>query len=440
MKEKSLLGSFSRFVLPNIFGMIGLSCYILADTFFVSKGLGINGLAALNLAIAIYSFIHATGLMIGIGGATRFAILRSQGDAESANSVFSHSVALGLTIGAVLLMVGIFASEPLARLLGANGETFAMTNTYLKTILCFSPAFILNNILIAFIRNDNAPRLAMGGMLLGSFSNVILDYIMIFPLNMGMFGAAFATGLAPIFSILLLSRHFIKGKNTFHLHRCRLFLREFADLLGLGISAFITEISSGVVLIVFNIVILRIAGNVGVAAYGVVANVSLVAISIFVGIAQGIQPLVSKNYGENNTHALKQVRAYALILAGILAVIIYSTVNIFASQIIAVFNSESNVQLAEYAKTGIAVYFLGFFFAGVNIVMVAFLSASQMAKRAFLISCVRGIIAILPLVIILPQFFSLTGVWLVFPCAEAITTALWLLLSIRNMGKNKSKL
>ncbi len=190
----SIKNTFMRYILTNIIGMIGLSCYILADTFFVSKGLGVQGLTALNLSISIYSFINATGLLIGIGGATKYSIYQARNKHNKANIIFTNSIKIGILLGIFFLLIGLLGSSTLSSLLGADKNIFHMTNTYLKTLLCFAPFFILNNIFIAFIRNDGNPKLSMAGMLIGSLSNIILDYIFIFPLQWGMFGAAFATG------------------------------------------------------------------------------------------------------------------------------------------------------------------------------------------------------------------------------------------------------
>ena len=423
MNKKHVLKNFGKYVSLNVLGMIGLSCYILADTFFVSNALGANGLAALNFSISIYCIIHGLGLMAGIGGATKYAILKSKNEHQKANSIFTHTIILGTLVGIAFIFVGIFFSIPLANILGADKSTLSMTHTYLMTILCFSPFFILNNILLAFVRNDGNPKLSMSAMLVGSFSNVILDYVFIFPLSMGMFGAAFATGLAPIISICLLSAHFLSHKNKFKLVWCKMNLTTIKDILELGLSAFITEVSSGIVLIVFNLVILRLAGNVGVAAYGIVANISLVSIAMFTGIAQGIQPLVSKSYGMNDTLLLKQILRYAIVTATAIAFIIYSIALLSSDVMINAFNSEQNSTLKELATHGLRLYFLGFFFAGFNIILAAFFSATEQAKKAFVIAITRGCIAIIPLVAILSLIFKMNGVWLSFVFAE-ITTAI----------------
>jgi putative MATE family efflux protein len=436
--ENNIFGKFVKYVSLNILGMIGLSCYILADTFFVSKALGATGLAALNFSISIYSVIHGTGLMIGIGGATRYSILKSQNEDRKANVVYSSCMKLGILLGAIFAVIGIFGSKYLALLLGADLSTLPLTKTYLTTILCFAPFFIVNNILLAFVRNDNNPKLSMIAVLTGSFSNIILDYIFMFPLGMGMLGAAFATGLAPIIGIGIMSIHFIKGKNNFRLIKNKLRWSSICDISSLGLSAFISEVSSAIVLITFNLVILRLKGNLGVASYGIVANIALVGVSMFTGIAQGIQPLVSKGYGLDNRVVLKKVLKYALITSLSIAALIYFTVFYNADTIIGIFNSEQNLEIALIAKTGLRIYFLGFIFAGINIVIAMYLSATENAKDAFIISIARGCVIIVPLVLLLSSILKMTGIWLAFVLTEcAVTIITIIIVCLKRIGNQE---
>ena len=180
MENSNLLRTFLKYTSLNVMGMIGLSCYILADTFFVSKGLGANGLAALNLAIPVYSFIHGSGLMIGMGAGTKYSILKSQRKNESADHVFTSAFILTLALAAVYVLLGVFTSAQIARLLGANEAVFEMSKTYLQVILLFAPMLYVYLLLLCFVRNDGAPQLSMAGMIGGSLSNIVLDYILYF--------------------------------------------------------------------------------------------------------------------------------------------------------------------------------------------------------------------------------------------------------------------
>jgi putative MATE family efflux protein len=422
--EKSILKNFIKYVSLNIMGMIGLSCYILADTFFVAKALGATGIAALNFSISIYSVIHGTGLMIGIGGATRYSILKSRNKDMKANIIFATCMKLGVVIGIIFALIGIFGTTPLALVLGADMTTLPLTKEYLSTILCFAPFFIINNIVLAFVRNDNNPNLSMIAMLLGSFSNIVLDYVFMFPFGMGMFGAAFATGLAPIISIGVLLIHFIKKKNNFKYIHSKVKFSYIRDIFGLGLSTFIVEVSSAVVLITFNLVILRLRGNLGVAAYGIVANIALVGISVFTGIAQGVQPLISKGYGLKNYELLRKVKNYALITSVSLALFMYLFMFLNSDSIIGIFNSEKNLEIAQIAKSGLRIYFIGFFFVGINIIMAMYLSATERTRDAFIISVSRGCVIIVPLVILLSRIWNITGVWFAFVLTECIVTVI----------------
>ena len=200
MEKRSCFREFSRYTTLSILGTLGVSCYILADTFFVSAGLGAKGLAALNLAIPVYNFIHGTGLMLGMGGAARFSVSKSQNKQGQVDAIYSNTVRLAAIFSVLFFVVGMFFAGNLATILGADAQIYEMTTVYLRWLLIFAPAFIFNDVFLCFVRNDGSPQLSMTAMLIGSFSNILLDYIFIFPLHMGLFGAVFATGLSPIIS------------------------------------------------------------------------------------------------------------------------------------------------------------------------------------------------------------------------------------------------
>lgn len=433
--QTTLKQEFIRYVSLNIFGMIGISCYILADTFFVARGLGSSGLTALNLAIPAYSLMHGVGMMIGVGGATRYTVCRAQGDEKQAEQIFTHAFVLALIAGLLFLLLGLFASNPLARLLGADAQTFGMTQAYLKTLLCFGPFFVLNNLMLAFIRNDGAAGRAMVGMLLGSLFNIIFDYIFIFPCGMGMFGAALATGVSPIVSLLILSGHLKSNRRGFRLRKTSIRPTMFGAVCLPGVSTLVSELSSGAVLLLFNLMILRLAGNAGVAAYGVVANLALVAVSIFNGIAQGVQPLASRSLGRGDTGALRRLFRYSVVLALAISSALYLVIFLFTDPLVAAFNSEGDSALAALAANGLRVYFLGFWFAGLNIISAAFFSAVERAQTGFILSVLRGFAVITPVLLLLAALFGMSGVWATFPVAEAVTAAVAILFLLRYLRR-----
>ena len=416
-----LFSTFMKYVLFNVTGMVGLSCYILADTLFIARGLGPDGLTALNLAIPVYSFIHGMGLMTGMGGGTKYSIQKAAGNTAASRQTFSSALIAALILSLPFVLTALFGGKSLTALLGADAAVFEMTYTYLKMILLFAPVFMLNNVVLCFVRNDGNPNLSMAAMLAGSFSNIILDYIFIFPLDMGIFGAVFATCLAPVISLGVLSRHLFSAKSGLKPARPEGASRQLAGILSLGLSSFIAEAASGIVMITFNFIILSLRGNLGVAAYGIIANLSLVVTSIYTGIAQGIQPLLSRAHGAGERGALRKLYNHAITLASVFSVFIYSLLTLLRDPVISLFNQEGNEALARMADQGILLYFTAFFFVGINVVSTIFFSSVEQPRLSFLLAMMRGIVLLLPLALLLSRLFGMTGVWLSFPAAELIT-------------------
>lgn len=414
---------FAGYSSLSVLGMLAISCYILADTFFVAQSLGTNGLAALNFAIPAYSVIHGTGLMLGMGGATRFSILKSRKEHREANVMFTNTLYMAAFFSVLFVLIGLFASAPITVLLGADSATFAMTNTYLKVLCIFAPAFIMNDVLLCFVRNDENPSLAMAATAGGSFSNVILDYVFMFPLGMGIFGAVLATGLAPVIGIVIMAPHWLKKDKGFHLERTGLSLENVKINLALGFPSLLAQFSSGIVILVFNSLILKLVGNTGVAAYGVVANLSLVVSSIYTGIGQGVQPLISREYGQKNREKERLFLRYSMISMAVISVLVYLVVFVFASPIAGIFNSENSAALQEIAETGLRLYFTSAVFMGFNVILSTYFTSVEIAIPAHVVSLMRGLVVIIPVAFIMAALWGMTGVWLSCTAAELITAA-----------------
>lgn len=419
---QNITKTFFKYVSANILGMIGLSCYILADTFFIARGVGANGLTALNLAIPIYSIMNGLGLMIGMGGATRYSISKGNADSTVQKQIFTQALCFTLFWSSIFLILGITAARPISILLGANAETLHLTTEYIRIILIFTPFFMCNNLLICFVRNDGSPQLSMMAMLTGSFSNIIMDYILVFPFDLGMKGAALATAASPVLSILVLSIHFIKKNNQFHLCRIRPSLKRILDICALGSSSLIVEVSSGIVMLIFNLLILNISGNIGVAAYGVIANIALVLTSMYTGISQGVQPVISQCFGRREHKQIRQVLRYAFTTSVVLAVLSYLVTFIWSQPIVAAFNKDSDPILNAIAENGMHIYFTAFLFVGINIITATFLSSTDHPKEAFILSIFRGFVLVIPMAFLLSFLFGINGIWLTLPITEFIVT------------------
>lgn len=412
---------FARYVTLSILGQLGISCYIIADTFFISKGLGANGLTALNLAIPIYNFIFGCGLMLGVGGATKFSILKGMKHSKETDEVYSNTLILTVVLSMFFVLIGVFGAEKLALLLGADEVTLEMTATYLRWILTFAPAFMLNEVLHCFVRNDEAPNLVMFATLAGSFANIVFDYIFIFPMNLGILGAVLATGTAPVFSILIMLPHWLKKRNTFHFIKTGILWKNVSQITSLGFPSLLAQLSGGIVMIVFNMLILKQEGNAGVAAYGVVANISIVVTALYTGLAQGMQPLLSTYYGKNNPLQIRKIMGYGQIAMILLSAGMYGVLFVFAPQVTAVFNSEGNEVLQRIAEVGLKLYFTSNIFLGFNTVAATFFTSVEKALPAHILSLLRGFILIIPLAFVMSAVWGMNGIWLCFSVTEALT-------------------
>lgn len=430
----NLTKQFFKYVSQNIFGLLGTSCYILADTYFIAQAAGTDGVTLLNLCLPIYNLIFAFGSMIGLGAATRYAILRAQGDAR-AQRYFSNAIFSVCILAVPFMLVGIFRPDGLLRLMGGDADIVALGMNYARIFLMFTPFFMCNYVVASFVRNDGDPSLAMVATLSGSLFNVVFDYIFIFPMGLGLPGAALATAISPILSIAVCSAHFIKKSNTITFVRKAPSVRLLAQSCQLGISGFVGELSSGVTTTVFNLLLLRLAGNVAVAAYGVVANFALVATAIFNGVAQGAQPLVSQCYGKNEMAGARKLLLLGCGTALGLAALLYGVVFGYTDALTALFNSENSALMAAFAHSGMRIYFVGYFFAGCNIVAAGYLGAVNRPAEASITSLCRGMVAIVVCSLVLSALFGMNGVWAAFPVSEAITLALTVFLLKQKAGR-----
>lgn len=395
-----------KFIFLNVFAMMGMSCYILADTFFISVANGTLGIAALNLTLPVYGLLFAIGSLIGIGSATRYSLCKMT-DNETSKLYFSNALMFAVLIGIGFTLLGNFFPAEILKLMGADADILSIGTEYLQIAMLFSPFFIANYTFTAFVRNDNAPNIAMAATLLSSLFNIVFDYVFMFPMHMGMRGAALATGVSPIISIGICMIHYLSKKNTivfkWHLPSFKL----LASAASLGVVTFVGEI----------------------------ANIALVGTAIFNGVSQGLQPLASTSYGHGDKEDVKKILRQSLVIAVILSLVLVSAVWVFAQGLVGIFNSAQSAELAKLAVPGLRIYFLGFLVAAVNIVLAGFFSATGQALASSLIAVSRGIIVISLMAFMLSKLFGVTGVWMAFPVTEVVTFGI--AMGIQGVSKRK---
>ena len=434
MIKKQLL----RYIVPNIFAMLGISFYVLADTFFISLYEGADGITALNLVLPVYGVIYAIGAMIGIGSATRYSLTKPI-DKKQSEYFFPNAVIWSVIFSLIFVLAGVFFSENILEIMGADSSIKRIGTPYLRTVLTFTPFFMLNYSFTAFVRNDGSPNTAMAATISSSLFNVLFDYILMFPLGMGMTGAALATGISPIVSIAICLSHFFSKNNSV---KFKFVVPSFSKLINaciLGVTAFVGEISGAVTTLVFNFIILGIAGNTGVAAYGVIANTALVGTAVFNGVSQGLQPPVSEAQAKGREKDKKKIYLYSLLLSLFISAAIITLVMLYADVITDIFNSDNSESMFNYSVSGLKLYFLGFLPASVNIITAGFFSAAGMGRESSVLSLSRGIFAITFFAFILSEVLGLTGVWLSFLASETVTLLLVIFIFFINRKQHCSE-
>ncbi len=425
-EEKNLLEgdikkTFFRYLLPAVGGMLGTSLYVLGDTMVVGRGLGSQGLAALNIAIPINNVFNGMGLLFGIGGATALAINRGRGDEEAVNDIFSKSMIMAVMVGIILTLVRVFFLEDFAKILGASDNTLPMVQDYLGILMIFSTAFLVNVSLTVFVRNDGAPGLAMAGMLTGSIMNVILDYIFVFIFGWGMKGVGLATGLAPVIGLLILSSHFIRRKNKLEFIIPTFDFETIRRILTNGGSSFIVELSAGIVIFAFNLVLFDLKGDLAISAYSIIANLSLIFAAIFTGLGQAVQPIVSYNFGAKEMDRVYETVRFAIYTSLGMGVIFYG-LGLFLPEFLVSLFIKAEAELLAITVRGIRLYFLAFILMGFNIVLTSFIQSKEDGRASFTISLLRGFILVIIILLILPKIIGIDGVWLALPLAELLTS------------------
>ncbi len=421
MKKNSILKEFFKYTSASIVSMIGLSCYILADTIFISMDMGKLGLASLNIACPTFSFVFALGLLFGVGGATKFAIHRGAKQENEANTVFTHTMLIVGILATIFLIIGLTASKEIAYLLGADEETIEYSNQYTQIMLCFAPFFMFNTVFQNFVRNDGAPRTAMVAMIAGNLFNILFDYILIFPCKMGMLGAALATGISPIISMAVMTIFFFaRKKNHFRVVKCKISATTIGRISALGIPSFMSELSTGILMIIMNNLFYKFNGNDGLAAFSIVVNVAYVVSAIVNGVAQGTQPIISFNYGKCDYITIRKVLKYALITISCLALILYTAVCASAEGITSILNTENDANVQILAPFGLRLYFLYIVVGCFNILFSSYFSAINKASYSQIITLIRCYLAIIPICYLFAYLWQSTGVWISLVTAEAV--------------------
>ena len=295
--QRSLLAQFLRFSSATVASLMVFSLYSIVDGLFVAKGVGDYAMAAVNLSVPFTNVMFSIAVTFAVGTSTILSIYLGQGNREHANRLFSQNLVLLAIIGLTITALVLVFLEPFALLLGAEEETLGYTMSYLRGLAPFAICFIVSYNLEILVKTDGRPMLAILTVCIGCLTNCVLDYVAIFVLNWGAWGAAFATGLSQLLTCIIYVTHFFGKHTTFHLVRFRPEGSIYRRLIPIGLADGVTELCNGVMIFLFNHVILRCIGTDGLVSYTIIAYTNTLVVNIMLGVSQGSQPLVSFQYG-----------------------------------------------------------------------------------------------------------------------------------------------
>lgn len=411
---------FFHYLGPSISATMVTSIYILVDTIMIGRGIGAGGLAALNLLLPLVSIDMAVGMLFGVGGGVLMSVSNGAGEQEKAQMWFSTAL-VGCVASAILLDVGMYAFfEPMAWALGARESTIAMVRAYGHILVLGSPCFVLSSFLQVFVRNDHAPRRAMAGVLIGAVLNIVLDYWFIFPMQMGMFGAAAATILANTVTACVIALHFFSAKNTMHFCWRAVRLSAFRRIVACGVSSFMLEAANALLMLVFNLQLLRYMGETGVVVYGIISNCVIVALSLFNGVAQASQPLMAANFGAQQMGRVREFFRYGILSAVAIGVALCAMGQAFPQYLVSIF-VEPTPQLLEMGVPAIRSYFWALLLMGCNIFLTTYFQSIVQPNKAICLGLLRGVVFSLALLFIFPAWLGSDAIWWVVPANEMLS-------------------
>lgn len=412
---------FYNYVIPSILAMVVTGLYFVVDGIFIGRGVGTE------------AFSTSVSMMLTMGGATLASISLGKGDIAEGNKSFNTTIWVILFFAIFISLVGVLFPEAIARILGASDLLTEGASTYIRYYSLFGMFFCGSMTLSAFVRNDGNPKLASVGMIVGAISNVFLDWLFIFPFGLGIMGAALASGLGQLLSCLVLSIHFFRGKGVFKVKKPKIDKNLLKQIAIVGFPEFVTQMSQPITTLCYNYVVLSTLGEIGVSAYAVISYSMVVVGAVFIGLAQGLQPLISRSLGEGKRELERYFLKKGLRLNVFLSIIVYLIMLFFGKNIFAIFNTDPT--LIELAYNGIVIYGISFIFASVNIVYVTYFLATKRTKQAITITFLRGFIINVICIVLFPLIFGINALWtgMIFTEMFVMFVALWL-------GKEKIKI
>ena len=436
LSDHFTLGRLYRFCLPSIIMMVFTSIYGVVDGYFVSNFVGKTPFAAVNLIMPFLMIIGGVGFMIGTGGSALVAKHLGEKDENQARRVFSMMMILTLILGVSISVLGIIFADKVALLLGADIEMLDYCVTYARTCLIFNTMFMFQNVFQSFLVTAERPKLGLVVIVAAGCTNMLLDFLFIAVFQLGVVGAALATGLSQTVGGLLPLIFFLRKNNGSKLHmvRTRLELRPVLQACSNGASELMTNISSSVVSMLYNHQLLTLAGENGVSAYGVLMYVSFIFAAVYIGYSIGTAPIVGYNYGAQNHAELRNIRVKSMRSMLIGGVIMVSLAELLAPVLAGIFVGYDK-ELFDMTVHAFRLFSFTFLLSGFNIWCSSFFTALNNGAISAAVSFLRTLVFQLAAVLILPIFFKLDGVWFSVAFAEVCAFVISMIFLIAKRKK-----
>lgn len=431
---------FRRMFIPTLLGMVSGVLLNITDGAFVGHGVGSDALAAVNIVAPVYMLITGIGLMFGIGGSVVASVQLSRGQTKAARINITQAYMGGLVVGLLLALLLVTQREAACRLFGASERLVPLASTYLFWIALFQPLCMIAETGLFAVRLDGQPRLAAGIHIVTALLNVFLDWLLIFPLGMGLEGAAIATaccyGLCGVVC-LLYNAAFARTLRLYRLKMSltslRLTLRNLVAQIRLGFSAFIGEMALSVLFITGNYMFIRHLGEDGVAAFSVACYCTPIIFMLAGSITQSAQPIISFGYGQNVPSRVVEAARLSLFTAvgGGIGIVLLLAVG--APQIASLFLPAGTAH--DLCAEGLPLFAVGALFTIVNVVCVGYYQSIERATRATVYTLLRGFVFMIPAFLLLPLVAVPEGLWLALPLAEFLTTIVILVMTLKPSSK-----
>lgn len=421
---------YCKYLIASVGSALVVSIYSLVDTIAVGQSEGPAGAAAMAIITPIYGVQVFLSILIGIGGSVLMSNAKGEGNEEKANAYFTASALLmGLLTGITWVLFALYSGEILS-FFGADGETLPVVMRYAKWLIRCWPVFIFSPFISAFIRNDNAPGLAMAAVIAGGCLNIFGDWFFVFPLGMGMEGAAIATVMGTSVQCLMLGSHFFrKGCGLKFVRPFRLG-KAVRKIFAIGIGSSLLDLGTVIIAIIINNQIMRYGGATELAVYGVIVTLTSLIQAVYCGVGQAIQPLVSVNYGAGQTGRVREFLKLSLLTSGWMGIVFTLTAEAFPIPIIRLFMNATPEVLAA-APEIMRCYAALYLFLGITVLATYYLQSVMRDKASVLVSVLRSLVISGALLYALPLVLGIRGVWLAMPVSEFLVMVLALALIAR---------